>query len=296
MNEPTHRTNGGVARALAILLALPLGCSDAGGGEALSSTTEAIEHGALDEADTTTVALAQGTQIYCSGTLIAPRIVVTAAHCVAFREPDGVYLGGEQGGALLPVLRATRHPSFDLATLQDDIAIVELAERATVAPAPMSLRSPPSEGAAIRVVGFGAPRGSNEHVARRAGDARLDAVRATTFTTRPTPGQPCSNDSGGSAYAGGTLVGVISGGDVDCARFAVYTRVDAYADFLAPFLAPKLDARGGGCTLCPSPCASDASGATWIFMAALAAYIRWRWRLSGRRLAARPMRLSTSCS
>jgi Trypsin len=87
--------HGGLA---ALALALNLGCSASteGASEAtvsLGQVREAIIGGALDEDTAGVVGLAldlgrRGAAGHCSGTLIAPNLVLTARHCVAFTDDE----------------------------------------------------------------------------------------------------------------------------------------------------------------------------------------------------------------
>ena len=289
---------------LALALLLPMACSAAPGDERTASTTEPIEHGDLDDGDATTVALTRDGDVFCSGTLVGRRAVVTAAHCVVYRRPDGILFAPSRGtpaAVTADVSSVTVHPSFDPAILSNDLAIVVLAADAPLAAPARIEHAAPGSGTTIRVVGFGAPRGSHEVLGRRVGTALVGEVDATTFESHPDPGQPCSNDSGGSAYQddgnGPILFGVVSGGDADCARYARFTRLGPYLDFLAPYVQPGTVGGGGGCAIRPER-DGDASSPLPLAVLAVTALIhaRWRRKLSGTRLAVRSIKLSSSSS
>lgn len=298
-------TNDRVAGFLALALLLPLACSAAPGDERIASTTEPIEHGDLDDGDATTVALTRDGDVFCSGTLVGPRAVVTAAHCVAYRSPNGILFAPSRGtpvAVTAGVSSVTVHPSFDPASLSNDLAIVVLAANAPLAVPARLVHAAPGSGSTVRVVGFGAPRGSHEALGRRAGTALVGEVGATTFESHPDPGQPCSNDSGGSAYQddghGPILAGVVSGGDADCARFARFTRLDANLEFLAPYVQPGTAGGGGGCAIRPAGRDGEASSLLPLTMLVATALVhaRWRRKLRGTRLAVRFIKLSSSSS
>lgn len=169
-----------------------------------------------------------GTGSICTGTLIAPSAVLTAAHCLAF-DPVGVV-------AVVFPAEATRadyvasaflaHPRFRLARFAvADIAIVLLASSvADVAPVPLAQRSP-RPGTTGAIVGFGED-GSGRVGLKQVGTVRLRrcprVVRTGSGKVRLAkslcwrPGDQlsdtCSGDSGGPLLVNGAVAGVTSGG------------------------------------------------------------------------------------
>jgi secreted trypsin-like serine protease len=240
-----------------------------------------ILNGSSDAAHRGVVAL-QGSrgQTQCTGTLIAPSLVLTAAHCGAGTTIDHIAIGAsatqpEQtiaAGAWHP------HPEFDLESLSKDIGVLELQAPAVgVAPYAVELAGPPVTGDEVVVVGFGRtlpPLEVGEQGQRYAGDATVAEVDETTLGLAPAPARPCSGDSGGPVLRmdpnGETLIGVTSYGDLRCAESAVATRSDAYADFLEPWLAPT---SAGGCSM-QTPTPSQRAGFGYTFILVLVAGYR----------------------
>src|ERR1700733_10408468 len=102
-----------------LALAVALGaCSSGSPAETTAQVATAIVGGQDDTGDSGVVALLRGGALVCTGVLIAPHVVLTAAHCVAFGAPDEVRFGSTLGvAASRPVWSAQANPAFDASTL-----------------------------------------------------------------------------------------------------------------------------------------------------------------------------------
>lgn len=204
-----------------------------------------ITGGASPSPDSAVVALAfTGDALECTGTVISPHAVLTAAHCVGGTSLPDVAIGDVVSTAERHrVLAAFVHPDFDPTTLDHDIAIVIV--EAPLAPTPIPFATELgglAAGASIRVVGYGwtvvndtmPPR-------RRTGTSQVDAIDELRIVSHGAPSQVCEGDSGGPALyddgSGERVVGVASSGDAACAQFGKHTRVDVHADFVADIVA-----------------------------------------------------------
>ena len=154
-----------------------------------------------------------GGEVFCSGTLIANYMIVTAGHCVTPGPPDHAFFGSDPSntasGFLLEVAQVSVHPDHNEDDLTNDIGVVLLKTAA------------PDEAEAAR--GFLEPRecglqrarppdcgfwrderdGLVQGVEARRHDEGFDSVEDSSFKFLPSPSQTCNGDSGGPCVRDG---------------------------------------------------------------------------------------------
>jgi hypothetical protein len=196
-----------------------------------------------------------GSGALCSGTLIAPTVVLTAGHCFSLDPVAAVIAILPDGVDEVDIDAASWevHPDFDMNRVAvADVAAVILDRRVTdVAPLGLVAAAPrPKSRAAI--VGFG-DAGTTGFGVKRVGQVRLTRCPRAVRTVGIQRGQldgslcwrprrkgqdTCHGDSGGPLLVDGLVGGVTSGGFPDCpGRLSWDTSVAAVRDWIDGVLA-----------------------------------------------------------
>lgn len=166
--------------------------SVAGGARAqFGPAQRAILGGVLDSSEGATVAIMRAGGAVFSGALVAPDVVLTAAHCLDDGPLDAVFLGPDlsEVGQVIDVVRAERHPgyvpSFAGSLAINDVACVLLASevRDEIPDRISPERNLVSVGSPIRLLGYstedgvGAKRSSGiTHVTQVDGGSSADSA------------------------------------------------------------------------------------------------------------------------
>jgi V8-like Glu-specific endopeptidase len=221
--------------------------------------------GTMSLNDPQVFALGTSTGMFCTSTLIGPRTLLTAAHCI---DASPVMEASNQidvkawPGDSITVVRTRTHPKWTGANLEYDVGLVLLASAPAVTPkqwnrAPLSMQTTPE----VRAVGFGETHQDGYGIRYEASVPVFSVSGATLYIGNSSSPTTCFGDSGGPSFHTGAdgverVVGIHSfalseectgGGDM---------RVDVVADFIDAWtqeVAPTCATDGACVADCPQP-------------------------------------------
>jgi V8-like Glu-specific endopeptidase len=258
---------------LAAALALGLcGCGGADGVEPVETYEDPIVDGEIDTGDPAVVellAVRTNSLSKCTATLVSPRVLLTAAHCIADAQGATfrVYLGNDDSKIdrtkLLNVSAAVFDPAYGDPTQGHDIGVVVLGAPLSITPIPIN-RAPLSGvvGKVARYVGYGLTNGITQTGSgiKRQGSAPIAEISRVLIAIGEHPHLTCSGDSGGPLFLTmngvESIIGVTSFGDKDCQRAAYFQRMDTQMAWVDQQL-KKYDPAGAPDGGAPAP--SDAA-------------------------------------
>ncbi|NOZ00550.1 MAG: trypsin-like serine protease [Deltaproteobacteria bacterium] len=283
-----------------LTLPFPLSCGPAGEPEAVTGSVSApIVNGDVETGWPAVGALVidfpgwgyQGS--ICSGTLIAPRWVLTAGHCVSSTQSMPImpffvkfYIGNDARdsgsgqpatGALYQADAFFPYPDYDPNALSggNDLGLVKLKDEVSgVEPVKINTIALRGEDLDDQVlyVGFGISDGKNNTGSgiKRSTHMPITWIENDAYYTEPQGSGTCHGDSGGPgllemAPGQWKAMGIVSAGteppgegDPCLTGFGIYTRVDAYASWIADVTGIALpDCSDGDECVCDEACLPD---------------------------------------
>src|ERR1700716_3197126 len=259
--SPNRRLATGVVRAIAAAMKILLPMM-AGLALLLSVSAHAIVGGGVPSTDgvaRSVVTIVGSRGNFCTGSLIAPKLVLTVAHCV---QPGADYkivgYGGDKQPSLQDVKTVAIHPGFNMQTMlvhraTADVALLQLdapakgkapavlgapnppiivGSRFTIAGIGVTMRGDGKSGGAIRVAGLIATG--------KPGTLQIRLVDPVGQGTRDGLGA-CTGDSGAPVFedqqSGPAIVGVVSwstgpNGASGCGGMTGVTPLTLYRDWI----------------------------------------------------------------
>lgn len=262
------------ARTVGRLVLLAAGATLAGAcaasEEPSAVTSQPIIGGSRDLSDSAVVAVRQpSTGTLCSGVLVAPDLVLTAAHCaLGVAASDLQVLVGPivmTPDQTVAVTSTSVYPTYQgeseglLGGV--DMAFLTLSTSLDVTPIPVRTDTTDAEleGADVTVIGYGASDGADGSGAgfRLQVVLQVGQLCSRFFQAGGMDANVCVGDSGGAVLMGGKLVAIVSGGQPGCYAPSLFTRTDAHADWIGAILAGQPSTPCARCVAPDSSCTAS---------------------------------------
>ncbi|MCK0209022.1 trypsin-like serine protease [Starkeya koreensis] len=157
----------------------------------------------------------------CTGVVLAPNLLLTAAHCVQPAADYAVVVFAPEGPRLIPVSRIALHPAYDPNSFESrrptpDLAVVRASENLPEGFRPARLSAQvalPAKRTAFTIAGYGVTKDGDGKSAGTLRSAELPSIGTTggimvRLSDGPARGG-CTGDSGGPVLLDGEVAGII---------------------------------------------------------------------------------------
>jgi secreted trypsin-like serine protease len=144
---------GSIGASLTVLIALALSATFVGQARAGAFMHADVAGGAVGSV--AGVVSIRTSSEYCTGSMIAPRVVLTAAHCLeGLRKPASIRVRPDHSRRSLRVSRYYLAPGFDSVSHDDDVAVLILRSPSK-SPVLAVARAEPAAGSGATFTGYG---------------------------------------------------------------------------------------------------------------------------------------------
>jgi secreted trypsin-like serine protease len=191
----------------------------------VDSQTSAIRGGTTDDGDPAVVALSVlGVYSYCTATLIAPKTILTAGHCVLTGMEADFGTDADNPTQSIDVKTSVRHPMYSAEGAPYDFALMQLASVPTgVTPIALdgSALGEADLGRTIRHVGYGVTDDSTSAGGgtRRTVSYTINKIDDMLVYSGAQGEQTCTGDSGGPGLVmtgAGEVIATVTSDGPDC--------------------------------------------------------------------------------
>ena len=234
-------SNPSTPRIASVFLVLCVtACTAATAPDVPTAEADAPIQGGIANVDDAAVGLSRTASGYCSATLIAPDVVLTAGHCVASRVTGFYTTDGTTTATVLHAVKAQkaftgyRPGSCPNSTL--DIGLLQLTTPITNI-TPKRFGDVPEVGATCVAIGFGRhlEGGVLEREKKRSATEIVDSFNQSSILIHGGSGIADHGDSGGPLLCGDVIVGTVSchtDGDGASHQHEYYGRVSEAAAWI----------------------------------------------------------------